>query len=392
MHSAAPGASTNPVVKAWNSTTSSVAAAFKPTPKPPPDATSLSTKATLSAETHIATGRLLESRDQFAAAQIEYEKASKLEPKNVIALVSLARLQDRQGKPDEAIATYQKAAKADPKSALVQNDLGLCYARKRDLPSAIATLTKAVEMEPKKPNYRNNLATVLVEAGRAEEALKQLVAVHPPAAAHYNVAYLLNHRGQTQLAKHHLQQAVQLDPSMTAAGEMLAQLGGESMPVAEAAQQPQMAAVQPSPPVQPTIRPPMQPALSATPAGSLEPSITAPDISQPAEIGDEIGEPVFHIGSEGIEESSTDEGPSLYQPTSHDASGAPIGTMGYDQPEGAADEVMVATHLVYGQDKDPAPQPVDLVDHEIEGSQEPAAEPTLVRPVSEPPTLYPIVE
>lgn len=391
FHSAAPGASQNPVAKAWNSTTDAVAGALKSKPKPPPDPTSLTTKAKISADTHIATGRLLESREQFAAAQIEYEKAAKLEPKNITALVSLARLQDRQGKPDEAIATYQKAIKADPKSALVQNDLGLCYARKRDLPSAIATLTKAVELEPTKPSYRNNLATVLVESNRAEEALKQLSAAHPPAAAHFNLAFLLNHRGQADLAKRHLQQALKLDPSMTPAQQMLAQLNGAAAPQMEAAQPPQMAAQPPAPvvPSDQVIAPEIGAEIAA------EPQITAPRISQPAEIPEDVGQPVYHIGTEGIEEAESSDGLNLNQPTSHDApTGAPVQTMGYHIPDDDYADVMVVTHLVYGHDSDPAPEPVALVDHLVTESEieEPVRGLQKVMPVTELPTLYPVVE
>ncbi|MEX2027190.1 MAG: tetratricopeptide repeat protein, partial [Pirellulaceae bacterium] len=225
-HSGTAPAPTNPITKAWKSTSDSVASVFSPKPATPPvlspenDPTSLSSKTKVSASTYIATGRLLESRQEFVKAQSEYEKAIQAEPKNLTALVSLARLQDRQGNPDQAIVTYQKAVKAHPKSALVHNDFGLCYARKRDLASAVAMLHKAVEMEPSKPNYRNNLATVLVEAGRTDDALKHLRAVHAPAAAHYNLAYLLNHRGQGDLARRHLMQAVQLDPSFAPAQEM----------------------------------------------------------------------------------------------------------------------------------------------------------------------------
>jgi hypothetical protein len=111
---------------------------------------------------------------------------------------------------------------------------------------------------------------------------------------------------------------------------------------------------------------------------------------------------VYHIGSQGIE-SSPAEGPTLSQPTSFQSSGGPPAgqTLGYHLDDLGDAEVLVVTHLVYGTDKDPAPEPGDLVDDEsLEEAvlEEPIAEesesdePMSVKPVSKLPTLYPIVE
>ena len=384
----------NAITKAWKSTSNSVASALtiKPKTDPADDPTSLNNPATVSASTHLATGRLLESRQDFVRAQKEYEKAIELEPKNLMALVSLARLHDRQGSPDQAIATYQKALQAHPKSALVHNDLGLCYARKRDLPSAVSMLHKAVEIEPGKANYRNNLATVLVESGRTEEALKHLLAVHAPAEAHYNLAFLLNHRGQADMARRHLAQAVSLDPAFAPAQQMLAQLQGN----AAAAIQPQVAARE-----QATAPPQMdvQPAEISATGGSYDAGPTE-DYSSPSDGPSQAAEPIYHIGREGIE-SSPASGPSLYQPTSHEQPGGPFpGATSFHLDDDGDEEVLVVTHLIYGSDTDAAPRPSGLIDDEpAEELAFPAAEtdeppsddqPTNVKPVSKLPTLYPI--
>ena len=52
-------------------------------------------------------------------------------------------------------------------------------------------LRQAVKLEPKRKLYRNNLATVLVDMGRTDEAWDELSSVHTPAVAHYNLGYLL---------------------------------------------------------------------------------------------------------------------------------------------------------------------------------------------------------
>ena len=400
MPSAAPQSS---ISKAWKSTTDSVAAAFTIKPKtiPADDPVSLESKpAKISANTYIATGRLLESRQELAKAQTEYEKAIKAEPNNLTALVSLARIHDRQERPDLAIATYQKALKAHPQSALLYNDLGLCYARKRDLASAVAMLHKAVELEAGKPNYRNNLATVLVEAGRYDEALRQLQAVHSPGAAHYNLAFLLNHRGQADQARRHLQMALQLDPALTPAQGMLAQLSsGASDAPASALESPSIGVSQPL-----VSQPQADPSaigtasLQAGPYGSTIPSQSSPPA---AEAPVENAEPVFHINGDGVETSPAD-GPSVHQPTMHQyPSGASTGSKAqfHLDDEGPA-QVLVVTHLVYGKDRDPAPEPTGLVDDEAVELPETAETdevagdeaPMNIKPVSVVPTLEPVGE
>jgi tetratricopeptide (TPR) repeat protein len=61
--------------------------------------------------------------------------------------------------------------------------------------------------------------------GRPDEALNHLAATASPAVAHYNLGALLAQKGQTQLAVQHFQRAVELDPGLAPARQMLAQFG-----------------------------------------------------------------------------------------------------------------------------------------------------------------------
>jgi tetratricopeptide (TPR) repeat protein len=212
----------------WNKTTAAVSSAFTMKPKTETnDPTSLSSKpGKVGAAPFVAAGRLLENQNKLVEAQQKYEQALKAEPNDLTAMVSLARLHDRQGNGPQAVELYQRAIKAYPKTALVHNDLGLCYARQQQWARATESLNSAIALQPANPKYRNNMATVMVEMGRPDDALKQLTSVNPPAVAHYNLAYLLQQKGQNELAVAHLQQAIATDASLGPAHEMLAQLTG----------------------------------------------------------------------------------------------------------------------------------------------------------------------
>lgn len=237
----------NMVTSAWKKSTAAVGSAFSWQSKPEAteDPTKLDSKhKPVGPDVFIAAGRMYETQGKFTEAQAQYEKALKASPNDLASLISIARLHDRQGNFPKAIEAYNRAAKAHPKSGLVQNDLGLCYARHKDENQAVASLTAACELSPKNPKYRNNLATVLVEAGRTDDAFRHLKALNSEGVAHYNLAYMLTARGRQEEAANHLRLALQAEPQLQAANELLAQVTGQ--PVQQLQQQiPQIAAQPP---------------------------------------------------------------------------------------------------------------------------------------------------
>jgi len=138
-----------------------------------------------------------------------------------------------------------------------------------------------VELQPDNSKYRNNLAAALVDAGRADDAVRHLSMSGSPAVAHYNVGFMLLQKEQRAEAGRHLQQALALDPGLTPAREMLAQLGGES-------------------PAQPQLARPQfsqaAPRTAAQPRYAAEETYAPPARTQ----GDTPSAPqTYHIGDDG---------------------------------------------------------------------------------------------
>jgi tetratricopeptide (TPR) repeat protein len=181
-------------------------------------------------EVYVGAARLLEANGKFDEAEGKYGEALRAAPNDLNALVGLARLHDRQGRPQKAIETYQRAAQAHPGEALVFNDMGLCYRRQRQLDKSLLAFRKSVSLVPENAKYRNNLAAALVDAGRGDEAYEQLAIINSPAVAHYNLAFLLQQKGQRSDAIKQLREAISIDPALTPAHEMLAQLTGSAAP------------------------------------------------------------------------------------------------------------------------------------------------------------------
>lgn len=220
-----PASQPTGLAAAWQQTTKSLTSAITPASAQEPDPVSLENNPKkVGSEVYLSAARIHEQRGDLAGAIAQYQKAIANNPKDVTAHIGLGRIYDRQGEYAKAVEQYQSAIQIDPKRALPRNDLGLCYARHGEIEKSVAELQHAVKLQPESKLYRNNLATVLVEANREQEALQQLLAAHPPAAAHYNLGALLSRCGKPALAAQHLQQALATDPSMTAAQQLLAQL------------------------------------------------------------------------------------------------------------------------------------------------------------------------
>ncbi|MFW6170671.1 MAG: tetratricopeptide repeat protein [Planctomycetota bacterium] len=189
------------------------------------------------ADIFYQAGQLAEAKGNRPAATKQYAQALEVSPEHLPSLIGLARLHDRAEDFSEAERLYRKAIEVAPENATAYNDLGLCLARNGLHKKSITALRHAVELKPDRKLYRNNLATVLVNEAQVDEALEHLLAAHPPAAAHYNVGYLLYQKGNKDKARFHFSIASKKDSSLTAATKMLARLDDNSPPTAGAAQE-----------------------------------------------------------------------------------------------------------------------------------------------------------
>lgn len=191
------------------------------------DPTSLANMPTsLGPEVWVANGQSAETQGNYTKAFDNYTKALEIEPTNLSALLSTARLYDRQGQAPQAAEFFQKAIKTKPDDAALYNELGLVKAKGGSAAEAESNIQKAIALEPTNSRYRNNLAGILVEGGRSDEAVKQLEQVFAPAVANYNVAYLHASKQNIAAAQQHLQLALQIDPNLKEARDLMNRLGG----------------------------------------------------------------------------------------------------------------------------------------------------------------------
>lgn len=179
-------------------------------------------------ELRRALARLAEARGEVDAARAQLTAALELDGEDTATLRDIGRLEDRHGRLDLAEKAYRRAVALAPNNAAALNDLALCCARQGKLQESAAHLEAAVRVQPEKLLYRNNIAKVLVELDAPEAALAHLSAAHSPAAAHYNLGWLLAARGDTAGAAQSFRQALAIQPNLTGARAALEKLQGEA--------------------------------------------------------------------------------------------------------------------------------------------------------------------
>ena len=167
------------------------ATAPKPAASPSDDPVSLQGKGKPDVKLYVALAHLAEEKGQLAEAQQQYKLGLEESPDDLRALLGYARLKDRLGEPNAAMKFYQWAIKAQPKEAAVYNNLAIHYATQSMYRESLAAFQRAIGLRPKEIRYRNNVATVLVQLNRPQDAFVQLCAVHERATAHYNLGVLM---------------------------------------------------------------------------------------------------------------------------------------------------------------------------------------------------------
>ncbi len=227
---AAPGCSTHSAAVPARS--SATAAASKPDGldpealKRPPKPETFVAFGDFSAREAEATKAPAE-RDQLRArARYAYQEALKIDPKNLPAQRALARLYAAANDTEHARALFEAVLSAAPEDAAVWFDLGMTYARAKEWAPAVDHLQRAVELSPENRSYARFLGFTLARAGRYDESLAAFSRGEGEAKAHYYLAEMLEHVGNQDLCKAHLQEALAKDPQMADAAQMLARVSG----------------------------------------------------------------------------------------------------------------------------------------------------------------------
>jgi Tfp pilus assembly protein PilF len=158
------------------------------------------------AQRHFDLGLQAQTEGNLKHAADAYERALKIEPNFVEALVNLARVRIEQNRLTQARALLVQARGAVPEYPDTYAVLGWLAARSGDPVEARAELEHALALDPRQVEARINLAAVLLEHGslpRAIELLEGALSLDPDNAhASYDLALAYDRLGDAVRARH----------------------------------------------------------------------------------------------------------------------------------------------------------------------------------------------
>lgn len=145
---------------------------------------------------HNNLGGVFEQMGCPDKAETAYRNALDLTPDNPALHEALGRTLEHQARPDAALAAYSAALKVDRSYAPAHAAMGnLLYNKMRRLDDAEAAYREALEIDPGHCPARQNLAVLLHETGKldeAEEHLRQVARAMPDnLLPHFNLAKVL---------------------------------------------------------------------------------------------------------------------------------------------------------------------------------------------------------
>jgi Tfp pilus assembly protein PilF len=164
-------------------------------------------------------------RDRLLSqARQVYQEVLAQDPKNIEALTGLGEMYKVTGETDRLNEVLTRATKLHPGNAKVWTWVAVKYGQDKNWDAACDAYTRAVKLDPENRQYRIHMGFTMARAGRYEEGYECLSKSMRESEAHYNLAMMMIHNGDTDRARHELQMSLRVDPNFSAAGEKLSAL------------------------------------------------------------------------------------------------------------------------------------------------------------------------
>jgi tetratricopeptide (TPR) repeat protein len=167
-----------------------------------------------STELSLTYARWMEDVKNLPEARRHYSEVAERKPKNIEAVLGLARIDLVSGMNYEAEQGFLRALRLDPNSPVALHALGQFYASQQRWPEAVEVLNKAMLAAPAERQYRYDLAVALVRVGDINGAMPHFIRTVGDAEAHYNVGLILHQAGRQADAEQQLLLAVTKKPDL----------------------------------------------------------------------------------------------------------------------------------------------------------------------------------
>jgi tetratricopeptide (TPR) repeat protein len=176
---------------------------------------------------HYNMGNYYLNRAELKQAVASYDKALKLEPRAVMAMVNSSLAYAGMGEDDKADKSLQKALKIAPDNAAANFNLGLLKAEQKDFKSAEKYLKEALKYDPQMAKAAYNLCVMLAK-DRVDEAIgfcRKASEIRPDDPKYaYTLAFFQQQKGDTESATRTLDALITRHPAYLDAYLLLAEI------------------------------------------------------------------------------------------------------------------------------------------------------------------------
>ena len=163
------------------------------------------------ARSHVLLGDILRQRTEYTEAIAEYTKAHEIDPADKAAILGMASAYLANDDVDESVETAQSALLLGPDDPEINIVMAEGLIARRDYQQAEQYLTKGLNAKPQMlPHVHALLGEIYEEAGRAQEAIKELnlgITSDDDGSIHYRLARLYRQMGDQKDAAAALNEA-----------------------------------------------------------------------------------------------------------------------------------------------------------------------------------------
>jgi predicted CXXCH cytochrome family protein len=182
----------------------------------------------------LGLGNAFEQSRQLANAADVFQRATHLYPGNAPAWQKLGEVYVKQRQKAEALDTLRKSVELDPDVPEAHYALGTLWSQPGGDPQrAEASFREAIRLQPDYAQARMNLAIVLFQEKRVDEAgyeFEYAIRIRPSyALGHFNYGLMLSNLRRFEDARSQMEAALRADPKYAEAQEELGRLGELSL-------------------------------------------------------------------------------------------------------------------------------------------------------------------
>lgn len=165
---------------------------------------------------HNNLGCLHVFANRAESAETHFREAVRLKPDSPQTVYNLGRLYLGQGNYPEAIDHLSRAARLGPANPQPRVDLGEAFYMSKKMDEAIAAFEEAIRLNPALPNAHNFLGSIFGQRGATDKAIEHYetaIRLRPEYyEAQFNLGFASEKKGLMEKAKKHFSEALRIKP------------------------------------------------------------------------------------------------------------------------------------------------------------------------------------